>query len=1151
LNSQNFDNLVTESEIESYFTFCKTYQGFNNPYKWNHTLKMVIILNLLHLNISNPNNSNLKLMKRFFLLVSFFLCLAVTSLQAQTITITGTVTSAVEGEGALPGVTVAVKGTATGTNTDLNGKFSITVPVSASTLVFTYVGMQTQEIAISGRNLIDVVMVTQSIGLDEVVVTALGISREKKSLGYSVQEIGGNELNTARETNFVSSMSGKISGVSIKQPNTMGGSANIVIRGNASLLGNNQALFVVDGVPVDNSITNTETQRAGNGGFDYGNAAMDINPDDIESISVLKGAAASALYGSRAANGVVLITSKKGTKNKGLGITVNSSLLVSSIDKSTLPKYQKEYGGGYGPYYGDPTGYFFYKDLNGDGTKELIAPVSEDASWGARFDPNLLVVQWTALDPLASNYGEKTPWVFPKHSIESLFETGVKYTNNIAFDAGNDKGAFRLSYTNVDEKGIMANSSIKRNTINFSGSYDLSDRFKIEANANYINIKAIGRFGTGYDEQNPMMAFAQWFQTNVDIKELLENYKSPIDGTQRTWNYRNVPTLTNPPRAFYANNPNWVRYENYNNDGRDRFYGFGRLSYKLAEWATIEGRLANDFYSEYQERRIAISSASAGNLPDYTKYVRTFNEFNADLMLRFKKDFSSISLNGLVGSSTRTNTIKSILASTTGGLLIPNYFALDNSIAPLTNQEAEVLQRINSYYGSLSTGIKRLVYVDLTARYDISSTLPAGNNGYFYPSVSTSFIVSELGGIKDLGFLSFMKVRLNYAEVGADAPAYNTKGGYINGRPWGSLGMFSLQNNFYNPDMVPALFNPNLLPERTKSIETGLEARFLKDRYGIDFSFYKNNTFDQIMPIEVSRASGYSAMYINAGEIQNMGYELSLNAVPVQKKDFSWTIDLNWFKNKNEVVSLGGDIDNILLFGQWDVSINARVGQPYGAIVGTNFVYLNGKKVVGDDGFYLKTENEEVIGNINPDWNAGFKNTFTYKGLSLSALIDIQKGGDIYSVNTKHGLSTGLYEETAGLNDKGKPKRDPVSEGGGILFPGTVYEDGTPNTTYVECSEWGTAFNYDISPTARYILDASYVKLRELALSYSLPKSILSKSFIKNVAVSFVGRNLWIIHKNTYHFDPEAATSAGNQQGIEDGSYPSTRTFGIDIKVAF
>ncbi len=1090
-------------------------------------------------------------MKRSLLILILFVFSGASALLAQTITITGTVISSVESEGALPGVAVSVKGTTTGIYTDVNGKYTLAAPQNATTLVFSYIGMKTQEVEIAGRTTIDVVLEPEITGLDEVVVTALGISREKKSLGYSVQQIGGSELNTARETNFVSSMSGKISGVSVIQPNTMGGSANIVIRGNASLLGNNQALFVVDGIPVDNSITNTETQKTGGGGYDYGNAAMDINPDDIESISVLKGAAASALYGSRAANGVVLVTTKKGEKNKGIGITFNSSLVMSKVDKSTMPKYQKEYGGSYGPYYDDPSGYFLLYDFNGDGTDELVVPTFDDASWGAKFDPNLMVVQWEALDPLAPNYGKKTPWVFPEHSIEALFKTGRKITNNISFDGGTDLGTFRLSYTNVDETGIMENSSIKRNTINLSGSYDFTKKLTIEANANYVNLKAVGRYGTGYDDQNPMQVFAQWFQTNVDVKHLLDNYKSPLDGTQRTWNYTGIPALDSPPRAYYANNPGWVRNECYNNDGRDRFYGYGKLSYKLADWVTLEGRIANDFYSEYQERRIAISSAQAGNLPDYTKFVRTFNEFNSDIMFRFQKDFSDISLNGLAGSSTRSNTILSTLASTVGGLSIPNYFALDNTIAPLFNEEAEVLQKINSVYGSFSAGYKRFVYLDATARYDISSTLPKGNNSYFYPSVSTSFILSEIGGLKDFSFLSFLKLRLNYAEVGADAPAYNTKPAYISGRPWGSLGLFSLQNNFYNTNLNPALYNPDLLPERTKSVEAGLEARFLNNRFGFDFSFYKTNTFDQIMPIEVSRASGYSAMYINAGEIQNLGYELSLNAIPVQTKDFSWDVNLNWFKNNNKVVSLGGDIDNILLFSQWDVSINARVGEPYGAMVGTNFVYLDGKTVVGDDGFYLKSDNEEVIGNINPDWNAGITNTLRYKAFSLSGLIDIQQGGDIFSMNTKYGLSTGLLEETAGLNDKGNPKRDLVDDGGGVLFPGTVYEDGTPNTTYVECNEWGTAFDYDASPTARYVYDASYVKLRELSLSYNLSKSLPSGSFIKNAVFSLIGRNLWIIHKNTNHIDPENATSAGNQQGIEDGAYPTARTFGVDLKFAF
>ena len=382
---------------------------------------------------------------RRILLIFFVFCGALLSAAAQQKTVSGTVTSSVPGEGVMPGVAVSVPGTTTGTTTDINGKYSLLVPENTATLLFTYIGMKKQEVSISGKNLLEVLMEPDVLGLDEVVVTALGISREKKSLGYSVQQIGGEELTMARETNFVSSMSGKVSGVSIIQPNTMGGSANIVIRGNASLLGNNQALFVVDGIPVDNSITNTENQKDGWGGYDYGNAAMDINPDDIESISVLKGAAASALYGSRAANGVVLVTTKKGSRQKGLGITFNSSLIISKADKATLPKYQKEYGGTYGPYYDGPGGHFLLYDFNNDGIDELVVPTYDDASWGEKFDPNLMVVQWEALDPLAPNYGVATPWVFPEHSIEALFETGRKITNNIAFDAGNDLGSFRLS----------------------------------------------------------------------------------------------------------------------------------------------------------------------------------------------------------------------------------------------------------------------------------------------------------------------------------------------------------------------------------------------------------------------------------------------------------------------------------------------------------------------------------------------------------------------------------------------------------------------------------------------------------------------------------------------------------------------------------
>ena len=554
-------------------------------------------------------------MKKLFFLIFAILFISASSLPAQNRIITGTVRSSVESEGTLAGVSVFVKGTTTGINTGTDGKYSLSVPPSATTLVFSFIGMKKMEIDISGRSVIDVVMESDVLGLDEVVVTALGISRERKSLGYSVQEVRGDNISKTKESNFVNSLSGKVSGVQIKQSNTMGGSANILIRGNKSLMNNNQALFVVDGVPLDNSITNTTVQVLGNGGYDYGNAAADINPDDIESMSVLKGAAATALYGSRAANGVVMITTKKGITRKGIGISLSAGLTFSRIDQQTLPKIQKEYGGGYGAYYEDETGYFFQADLDGNGTSELIVPTSEDASWGAKFDPSLMVIDWVGLEPTdAENYLKPVPLVAAKHDLRDFFETGIKQNYNIAFDGGNEKGTFRLSYTNLNEKGIMPNSKINKNTVNFNGSYNFTDKFSAESNVSYINDYTKGRYGTGYDPGNPMQSLGQWFQANVDIKDLKKYYKTP-DGRQRTWNYAYYDDLS----PIFNNNIYWTRYMNYENDGRDRIFGYATLRYKLAPWITLEGRAATDNYSQFQEERVAVYSNQTSQ---YRKFIR-------------------------------------------------------------------------------------------------------------------------------------------------------------------------------------------------------------------------------------------------------------------------------------------------------------------------------------------------------------------------------------------------------------------------------------------------------------------------------------------------------------------------------------------------
>ena len=1076
-------------------------------------------------------------MKKIALLLVFF-AIGLQVLMAQTKEISGTVTSADDG-GSIPGVSVSVKGTTLGTITDMDGAFRLKVPQDAKSLVFSFVGMANQEVAIGNQTKINVKMSSENISVDEVIVTALGIKREKKALGYSVQEVKG-DIGQAKESNFVNAISGKVSGVQIKQASTMGGSTNILIRGNKSLIGSNQAMFVIDGVPLDNSISNATTVATGGGGYDYGNSASDINAEDIESVSILKGAASTALYGSRAANGVVLITTKKGSaKTKGVGISVNSGLLFTTADKSTLPRIQKEYGGGYGAYYEDPTGYFNYADLDGDGKDDLIVPTSEDASWGAKFDPSLMVIDWVGLDPLdKTNYLKKVPWVAAKHDIRDFFETGVKKSNNVAIDGGNDKGTFRLSYTNLSEGGIMPNSEMKKNTLNFSGSYKFTPKLSFDANVLYTNDNNTGRYGTGYDPGNPMQSLGQWFQTNVDINDLKKYYVS-ADGSQRTWNYSYYNDLS----PIFHNNIYWTRKVNYETDGRNRMFGYVNGKYQFLKWLSLEGRASTDFYSEMQEERIAIGSNQTSQ---YQKYLRTFKETNYDVMLRSNNTFGKFTTNGLLGLSRRRTEASSTYGTTVGGFQVPNFYNLMNSKSPISTIETDQLVGVNSAYGSFSLGYNNFAYLDLTGRADKSSTLPSGNNTYFYPSISTSWILSELPALKSIKAISFAKFRLNYAQVGSGAPAYSIYPSYDKSANWSSLGVFSVPTT---------LNNINLKPEKTKSWETGLEVSFLDRRIGLDVSLYKTNTVDQIMPVSISRASGANRQYVNAGEMENKGIELTLNLTPVKVGQFAWDMNVNWTKNVNKVVDLYEGVSNILLSSSWDVSTNIVKGMSYGQLRGTNFVYTNGKPTVDADGHYLyetntdgSTVTDALLGSVSPNWTAGVANTFSYKGLALYFLVDISQGGHVYSVDQKYGVATGLFEETAGLNENGKPKRDPVANGGGVKLD-AVYADGKANTTYIDASDWYGAWLYDNIPTAAYVYDASYVKLREVSLSYSIPKKLISKTPFSKISASLVGRNLWIIHKNTPYFDPETNMSAGNIQGIADGAYPSVRTIGFNISI--
>jgi TonB-linked SusC/RagA family outer membrane protein len=1038
----------------------------------------------------------------------------------------------------LPGVNIIIQGTSTGTQSDFDGNYTIEA-AQGQTLVYSYVGFETQEIAVGASNKIDVTLKAGSV-LDEVVVTALGVSREKQSLGYSTQQVGGEDISTVKGNNFTNALSGKVSGLNIKRNNNFGGSTNVVIRGNTSLTGDNQALFVIDGVPISNRNTNAAAQGQASGNYyDYGNAAADVNPDDIESINVLKGAAASALYGSRAANGVIIITTKKGKKAKGLGVTINSNATVGFIDKSTFATYQNQYGAGYGAYYGGPDGFWYEEDINGDGNTDLVVPYTEDASYGAPFDGRL-VYQWDSFDPDSPNYRTATPWVNAKNGPITFFETPISLTNSISISNGLEKGSYRLSYTKLDQSGLMPNSQLDRHNFILSGTYDVSDKLTASGFANYIKTDALGRNSTGYND-NVVGNMKQWWQTNVDIQQQRDIYFA----TRRNVSWNPATSEAGSPPIFW-DNPYWTRYENYQNDGRSRFIGNFELNYELASWLNVTGRVSTDTYNEQQEERRAVGSVattfgvSRGNVDSgYLRRDITATETNYDLMFNFDTDFSeSISFAGILGTNIRRNEFNSLTSSTSGGLVVAGLYSLQNSASPLPNpvEQAEKIG-VDGVYASASFGFGNVVYLDGTIRRDHFSTLPEDNSSFYYPSVSTSFVFSKL---LNVNAITFGKLRLNYAEVG-------------NGAPFDRLVDTYVINGDIGTSVPSVRNNPELKPETTKSYEAGLEMKFANNRLGFDVAYYKSNSIDQIVQVPISAATGYTGKLLNAGEIENKGIEVSLNAMPVKNDNFTWGLNINWSQNKSEVLELPEGIETLQLGSfQGGVTINAVLGQPYGVIYGTDYTYLNGQRVVDPaNGQYIATAtSNNVIGDTNPDWLAGISNTLTYKALSFSFLIDIQEGGSIFSLDQYYGLATGLYDNTAFTNDLGNPVRNTIADGGGFINEG-VNPDGSVNTTRIRADRYG-AFGYARGlPNSAFVYDASYIKLRQVSLTYTMPSKMLDNTFMTGLQFSVSGSNLWIIDKNLPYADPESGLSSGNLQGYSTGALPTTQDYGFNIKAQF
>ncbi|WP_291724594.1 SusC/RagA family TonB-linked outer membrane protein [Bernardetia sp.] len=1057
-------------------------------------------------------------MKRKLLLSTLMAFMLISSAWAQR-TITGTVIDDLQ-QG-LPGATVQVKGTTTGTTTDLEGKYSIIVPDGSDTLVFRFVGFATQEIKVGTRTSIDV-QLSEDSELSEVVVTAFGVSREKQSLGYATQEIKGDNLVKAREMNVVNSLNGKVAGVQITGSNSIGGSSRVVIRGNSSITGENQPLFVVDGVPIDNSNFTTDNQRSGGGGIDYGNAAQDINPNDIESVNILKGAVASALYGSRGQNGVILITTKKGTKRKGIGVTFNSG--VQFQDVYVLPDYQNRYGAA-GLTDSDGN---LVTDENGN----VILNYGLDGSWGLPLDGSITARHWDSFNPEdTENFGKGRALLPSEDNVKDFFERGTMFSNSLSLSGGSEKATFRLAYTNVDQQGTFPGSELKRNTLSFNGSAKLSEKLRTSLGVNYVNQRGKGRPQTGYSA-GIMSMFNQWYQRQLDTERLRNNYMAS-DGTQITWNRKGVDDGS----ANYFDNPFYTAFVNYPEDQRDRIFGNAAVTYQFLPWLSATGRALIDTYTDRRQERMAISSVE---VPYYREDVRSVTDNNYDFIVNINRNLTDdLNLVAMVGANSRVRSYRRNFAGTQDGLNVPNYFNVENSAGSFQVIDDGERKVVNSLFASASFGYQSTFYLDVTGRNDWSSTLPQGNNSYFYPSITGSFVFSEK---IDADWLSFGKLRAGYGQVGNDTDPYRIFTTYEVNQNFGSNG------NMTVPDERN---NPNLRPERTNAWEIGTTVNLFRNRVGLDVTYYNSVTKDQIFGVPVSPTTGYTETVVNAGSVANKGIEAMLNLKVLNVGGFTWDATINWARNRNEIVELAEGVTTLRLASLFSVFLEAREGQPYGVFVGPTIAkHTDGSYIVDASGRYVLEPSNGVGPSIMADWTGGINNTFGYKNFRLSFLIDGQKGGSVYSASHMFGHYSGVLEETA----VGSMREDGVVIDAvvqtGVNEDGYPISDGTANTTAIDAQRWGGDY-YSRGRASLNVFDASYIKFREIQFGYNLPNSLLGKTPFQTASLSFVARNVAILFRNAPHIDPQDGVSASNIQGFEGGQLPGERSWGFNLNLSF
>jgi TonB-linked SusC/RagA family outer membrane protein len=1059
----------------------------------------------------------LKIYKSLLAIVLLFLTIQLA--QAQSVSVSGVVTAGSDGQ-PIPGVSVVVKGAKTGTQTDVQGRFTISAGPK-DVLSISYIGFSTQEVPV-GNQPLRIVLQEAANSLSEVVVTALNISKDKKSLGYAVQGLKSKDISEAKETNLVNALSGKIAGLQVTGSQGDMGSSRIIIRGETSVSGNNQPLFVVDGVIVDNS------QFLGsNGSRDFANAISDLNSEDIESISVLKGPNAAALYGSRAAGGVILIKTKTGKGAKGLGITINSNTSFSTL--KVFPEYQNAYGQG-------ANGNFSYVDGKGGGINDGV-----DESWGPALDGRLI--------PQFFSNGEAVPFVAHPNNVRDFFDTGVTYNNGIALAGSGEKFDYRVSYNNLKQTGVVPNSSQGRNSFLLNSTFKPNSKLSITTIANYIKDDADNLPGAyGKRATSTMLQFT-WFGRQVDINQL-RNYRD-ANGNNINWN-----------NSYYSN-PYFIAYENTVGQHKNRFIGSVELNFKIIEGLSANFRTGTDYYTD--RRKIKVAYGTNGTpFGSYEEDAYTVNETNTEGRLQYAKKVSDDFSLDIFGGGNISTILNEQNDQVAPKLAVAGLYTLSNSRDPLVSSNYYGKLKTYSYFGSAQIGFRNYAFLNLTSRNDWSSTLPTPNLSYFYPSVNGSLVLSEALNLKS-DALSYLKLRGGWSKVGKATSPYQLINTYNFTAPFGS-----------NPQQGAASINlnPNLKPETTTSGEAGFEAGFLRDRIRLDVSVYNTNSINQIMNVDVSPSTGYTQQLINGGTINNKGLEVQLSVTPVKSRDFNWDVNFNYARNKSKVISLDpeGRLQSYILGTNRTVQVLAAVGKPYGSLYGTAYTRdASGQIVIGANGTPVVNSTKQYLGKYTPDWQGSINNSFSYKGINLGVLIDARIGGSIYSNTNRTGTYTGVLASTL-------PGRGTANGGLSYYYPGnltsaaavqvsagsaapageTVYDDGmifkgvkadgTPNTTILPAQSYYKGFtNVDEA----FTYSASYVKLREVKLGYTLPGKWVKGIGLQSATLSVVGRNLLIIHKNVPNIDPETAFNTGNGQGLEDLTLPTVRNLGFNVNINF